>query len=71
MKSQPLTGEKACAILLDALNQPYEDQMAYQTAKGKGLIPEAVVEKLNQSGGVTMDMVYCLTIEAARKLAAQ
>jgi len=67
----PLTGEKACAILLDALNQPYEDQMAYQTAKGKGLIPEAVVEKLNQSGGVTMDMVYCLTIEAARKLAAQ
>jgi hypothetical protein len=64
-----LTVEKACAILLDALNQPYEEQMAYQTAKSKGLIPEAVVDRFLQGSGVTMDMVYCLTIETARRLA--
>jgi hypothetical protein len=64
----PLTGESACAMMLEARGLAYEKGKAFETAKSMNLIPGAVSDKLAKQEAVTMDVVYCLTIETAHSL---
>ena len=64
-KGEPLTGETACAIILETRNLPYEKGMAFETAQSLNLIPKTIAGKLTKKGAVTMDIIYCLTVETA------
>ena len=67
-KGDPLTGETACAIMLDTRNLPYAQGMAFEEAQRLNLIPKATEGKFTKKDAVTMDVVYCLAIETANAL---
>jgi hypothetical protein len=67
-KPDPLTGEIACEIILDTLNRTYQKGTAFETAQSLNLIPKAAAGKLTKTGPVTMDVVYCLSVETANLL---
>jgi hypothetical protein len=56
-----LTGEKACEIVLKALDIPFEPGNACVTAKENNIIPDEIAGKITPESPVTMDCVYVLT----------
>jgi len=57
-----LTGEKACEILLTALDLQFGQGDAYNTAKEYGLISQNVLERMKPEEAATLDCVYDLTV---------
>lgn len=65
---EKLTGEKAAAMILDVLGKPYESGKAFETASSMSLFQNVPDGKMTQTGGVTMDVVYCLAAETAHRM---
>ncbi len=63
LNKKVLTGERACELLLEALNIPYTGRNAFQAAVNEGLIPHSVQERISPDNPVTLDCVYALTVK--------
>lgn len=59
---EPLTGEKACEIILEALNMKYSNGQAFNEAERLGMIPQEILDRLSPESPVTLDCVYALTV---------
>lgn len=67
-KSERLSGETACEMLLYAAGIPFDKGKAFETAINNGLIPQTIQDTLTANGSVTMEVVYCLIVETAQVL---
>jgi hypothetical protein len=65
---EKLTGEKACEIILEAIDIPYTHGYAFSEAEKQGIISKSILERISPDKTVTLDLVYALTVDLINRM---